>query len=106
MNSYLLETGSIEVAWMRMRLKSDLSNIRVYSSSTIFFLCHFPFFFSITRKYANNVLSNCQSSKKNYCVLYIYIYTTWKSPGIFQYVAPLENEHDSFREIHLSLVYI
>jgi len=33
--------------------------------------------------------------------------TTWlNSPGIFQYVASLENEHDSFREIHLSLVYV
>ena len=29
-----------------------------------------------------------------------------KSPGIFQYMAPLENEHDSFREVHLSLVYV
>jgi len=29
-----------------------------------------------------------------------------KSPGIFQYVASLENEHDSFREVHLSLVYV
>jgi len=28
-----------------------------------------------------------------------------KSPGIFQYVVPLENEHDLFREVHLSLVY-
>jgi len=43
---------------------------------------------------------------KKIIVYCIYIYTTWKSPGIFQYVAPLENEHDSFREIHLSLVYI
>ena len=38
-------------------------------------------------------------------ILY-YVLHGLKSPGIFQYVASLENEHDSFREVHLSLVYV
>jgi len=38
--------------------------------------------------------------------VYTYILHRLKSSGIFQYVASLENEHDSFREIHLSLVYV
>ena len=34
------------------------------------------------------------------------IFERLKSPGIFQCMASLENEHDSFREVHLSLVYV